>query len=383
MPGPRVTAALTAVLLLAGLSACGEEEDAPQTATSAVADPIRIGGLMPISGRNSYSGEAMLHAAELAVSETNAAGGVLGRQVELVAEDDACDPGTAVTAAQAVIKKDIAAFVGGYCSSAMVPTLKIFNDAGIPMIIALANSTDLLEPGYDTVFLICGTVGAEAEFAVDWMKKIGGKRLSVVHDGTSFPVTLADSTVARAQKTGALKVVSELKLSQGAADYRRTALSIIAGKADVVYYTGYYGEANQLIKDLRAEGYAGKVVVGDGATDGPLLADLSATESRDVYGTAMLVPEFMPELRDWSRRYEAVYGTAPGPSTAESYDAVMLAIDAIKRAGSTDRQAIRTALTNSDYLGLSGKVVFKDDGTRTVPKFLLLKAEGKKFVLES
>lgn len=383
MPGPRVTAALTAVLLLAGLSACGEEEAAPQTATSAAADPIRIGGLMPISGRNSYSGEAMLHAAELAVSETNAAGGVLGRQVELVAEDDACDPGTAVTAAQAVIKKDIAAFVGGYCSSAMVPTLKIFNDAGIPMIIALANSTDLLDPGYDTVFLICGTVGAEAEFAVDWMKKIGGKRLSVVHDGTSFPVTLADSTVARAQKTGALKVVSELKLSQGAADYRRTALSIIAGKADVVYYTGYYGEANQLIKDLRTEGYTGKVVVGDGATDGPLLADLSATESRDVYGTAMLVPEFMPELRDWSRRYEAVYGTAPGPSTAESYDAVMLAIDAIKRAGSTDRQAIRTALTNSDYLGLSGKVVFKDDGTRTVPKFLLLKAEGKKFVLES
>jgi branched-chain amino acid transport system substrate-binding protein len=388
VPGPRSaaarTTALTAVLLLAGLSACGgASDDAPQTVTSAAADPIRIGGLMPISGRNSYSGEAMLHAAELAVSEINAAGGVLGRPVELVAEDDACDPGTAVTAAQTVVKKDVAAFVGGYCSSAMVPTLKIFHDAGIPMIVALANSTDLLEPGYDSVFLICGTVIAEAEFAVDWIKKLGGRRLSVVHDGTSFPITLAESTAARARKTGKLAVASELKLSQGAGDYRRTALSIIGSKADVVYYTGYYGEASQLIKDLRAEGYTGTVVVGDGATDGPLLTDLSEAESRDVYGTALLVPEFMPELTDWSRRYEAVYGTAPGPSTAESYDAVMVAVDAIKRAGSTDRPAIRTALTNSDYLGLSGKVVFKDDGTRTVPKFLLLKADGKKFVLAS
>jgi branched-chain amino acid transport system substrate-binding protein len=385
VPGLRSAAVLTTVLLLAGVAACGgEEEAAPQPAASAAAaDPIRIGGLMPISGRNSYSGEAMLHAAELAVSEINAAGGVLGRQVELVAEDDACDPGTAVAAAQTVIKKDIAAFVGGYCSSAMVPTLKIFHDAGIPMIIALANSTDLLEPGYDSVFLICGTVIAEAEFAVDWMKKLGGKRLSVVHDGTSFPITLAKSTADRARKTGKLAVASELKLSQGAGDYRRTALSIIDSKADVVYYTGYYGEASQLIKDLRGEGYTGTVVVGDGATDGPLLADLSASESRDVYGTALLVPEFMPELNDWAQRYEAVYGSAPGPSTAESYDAVMVAADAIKRAGSTDRQAIRAALTNSDYLGLSGKVVFKDDGTRTIPKFLLLKAEGKSFTLAS
>jgi branched-chain amino acid transport system substrate-binding protein len=383
VPGPRSAAVLTALLLLAGLSACGEEETPQPAATSAGAGPIRLGSLAPISGRNSYSGEAMVNAAKLAVSEVNAAGGVLGRQIELVAEDDACDPGTAVTAAQTVIKKDVAAFVGGYCSSAVVPTLKIFHDAGVPMIIALANSTDLLEPGYDSLFLICGTVIAEAEFAVDWMKKLGGTRLSVVHDGTSFPITLADSTAKRARKTGKLKVVGELKLSQGAGDYRRIAASIIDSRADVVYYTGYYGEANQLIKDLRGEGFTGKVVVGDGATDGPLLADLSAAESREIYGTALIVPEFMPELKDWAQRYQAAYGTAPGPSTAESYDAVMVAVDAIKRAGSTDHEAIRTALGATDYAGLSGPMSFNDDGTRTVPKFLLLKADGKNLTLVS
>jgi branched-chain amino acid transport system substrate-binding protein len=380
VPGPRIVAALTAVMLLAGSSACADT-DAPQAAASPAPGTIRLASLLPISGRSSHSGEAMRNGAELAIAEVNAAGGVLGRRIELVIEDDACDPGTAVTAAQSVVEKDVALSVGGYCSSAVVPTLKIFRDAGVPMIIAQANSTDLIEPRYDSVFLICGTVTAEAEFAVDWMKKLGGTRLSVIHDGTSFPITLAESTVAEARRTGKVTVAGEAKLSQGAADYRRTALSIIGAKADIVYYTGYYGEATQLIKDLRTAGFTGKIVVGDGATDGPLFTDLTEAQSRDVYGTALLVPEFMPEIKEWARRYEAAYGAAPGPSTAEAYDAVMVALDAIKRAGSTDHAAVRTALSNTDYPGLSGPVSFRDDGTRTVPKFLLLKAEGKKFVL--
>ncbi|MEU4619525.1 branched-chain amino acid ABC transporter substrate-binding protein [Actinoplanes sp. NPDC023801] len=379
MRGPRILAVAAAAVILAGLSACaGTDDPKPAASTPGV---IRLASLLPLTGRSSHSGEAMLNGAKLAISEVNAAGGVLGRQLELVAEDDACDPGTAVTAAQTVIKKDVTLSVGGYCSSAVVPTLKIFRDAGIPMIIAQANSTDLIEPRYDSVFLICGTVTAEAEFAVDWMKQLGGRRLSVVHDGTSFPITLAEATAEQARKTGELTVANVLKLSQGATGYERIAGSIIGSKADIVYYTGYYGEANQLIKDLRGKGFTGRIVVGDGATDGPLLADLSEAQARDVYGTALLVPAFMPELKDWSQRYQAANGAEPGPSSAEAYDAVMVAADAIKRAGNTDREAVRVALSGTDHAGLSGQVAFNADGTRTVPKFLLLEANGKAFRL--
>lgn len=122
-------------------------------------------------------------------------------------------------------------------------------------------------------------------------------------------------------------------------------------------------------------------MVGDGATDGPLLTDLSQEQSSDVYGTALLVPEFMPELAEWSQRYQQAYGVAPGPSSAESYDAVMVAVGAIKRAGGTGHEALRAALSATDYAGLSGTVTFNADGTRTVPKFLLLKADGKRFRL--
>jgi branched-chain amino acid transport system substrate-binding protein len=375
--GRRVLSGTAVLVLLAGCGGAGG-------ATEAVPpeDVVRLGTLVPLTGRSSHSGESMLSAARLAVDEANAAGGVLGMRVELVAEDDACDPGTAVAAAQTLVKKDVAVSVGGYCSSAVVPTLKIFRSAGVPMIIAQANSTDLIKPRYDNVFLLCGTVADEAEFAVARMRRLGGTRLAVVHDGTSFPMTLAESTVAAAKRSGALTVTETLKLSQGAPSYGRIAASVLARKADIVYFTGYYAEANQLIADLRDAGFAGKIVVGDGAADGPLLRDLTAAQSRGVYGTALIFPQFVPALAEWSARYRTAVGSAPGPSTVEAYDAVRVALDAIRRAGGLDREKIRAAIAATDTTVMSGPVSFNADGTRSKPTFLLLRAEGGQFTLE-
>ncbi|GAA1636135.1 branched-chain amino acid ABC transporter substrate-binding protein [Actinoplanes couchii] len=376
MAGRGKLAALLVTVVLAGCGTAGGSGGV------AVTEPavVRLGALLPLSGRSSSSGAAMRDAAQLAVDEVNAAGGVLGRRVELVTADDACEPGTAVTAAQQIIARGIVVSVGGYCSSAVVPTLRIFRDAGIPMVIPQANSTELIEPGYDSVFLICGTVGAEAGFAVDRIRRLGGKRLAVVHDGTSFPLTLADATVAEATRSGAVTITGEVRLSPGAPHFRPIAEEVIRGEPDTVYFTGYYAEAHQLIRDLRGRAFRGRIVVGDGATDGPLLNDLTAAESSGVYGTAMLFPELMPDLGDWPARFTAVYGSPPGSSTVEAYDAVMVAVDAIRRANDDSPSAIRAELTTTDLTGVSGRIAFRPDGTRVDPTFLLLRAEGQTFV---
>ncbi|WP_175543762.1 branched-chain amino acid ABC transporter substrate-binding protein [Micromonospora pattaloongensis] len=374
---PRVGAVAVAVLVCAALAACvGGGDPRP------VAPVIRLGTLVPLTGVNAPSGQAMVNAQHLAVNEANDAGGVLGRRVELVVQDDACDPGTAVIAAGNLIAQDITVSVGGYCSSATVPTLQIFRAAGVPMVIPLSNSAELLAPGYDSIFLICGTTQAEGRFAVAAMSRLGARRLAVVHDGTSFPVSLAESTVtaARAAAATGIRVVGQFELSQAAARYTRIAQRVQASGADTVYFTGYYAEANRLVMDLRTAGFTGKIVVGDGAVDGPLLHGLTEAQRRNLYGTTFIVPQFMPALADWSARFTRAVGHAPGPSAPEAYDAVTLALDAIRRAGSLDREAVRRAIAASaDVPLLSGSPRFNPDGTRSNPTFLLLTARGDGF----
>jgi branched-chain amino acid transport system substrate-binding protein len=367
--------AFTALIVLATVACEQRSEPRPGPA------PVRLGALLPLSGRSSPSGTAMLAAAKMAVADANDAGGVLGREVELIVGDDACDPGTAVGAANQLVTRDIVVSVGGYCSSATAPTLKAFRTSGIPMIIPASNSTDLLVPEYDSVFLLSGTVTAEATFALDHIRQFGGHRLAVVHDGTSFPSALAAAATAAATGNG-LTGAGSLTLSQGAPSFARIAQAVLDSGADTVFYTGYYAEAQQLVVDLRASGFRGTIFLGDGAVVDQLLGGLTEAQAVDLYGASLPVPEFMPGLSDWISRYRSVTGSAPGPSTLEAYDAVRLAVDAIRRAGTTDRQAVRAAIAASLVPDMiSGSVRFNPDGTRHEPVFLLMRATGGRFVL--
>jgi branched-chain amino acid transport system substrate-binding protein len=379
MPRTRVAAATAAaVLWLAAVAASGCDAHPAKIAAQGT---LRIGALLPMSGRSAPSGIAMAAAARLATKEINDAGGVLGRRIELIIGDDACDPGTAVSAANAMVARDIAVSVGGYCSSATVPTLGIFRAAGVPMIIAASNSTELLAPQYNSVFLLSGTVSAEAIFALAQLRRMHSQRLAIIHDGTSFPATLAAATAAGAAGAG-ITTTANLKLSQGAPNYERIASTVLQSQADAVYYTGYYGEAHQLIIDLAAVGFRGSIIVGDGAIDDQLLSGLTAAQTEHLYGTSLPIAEFIPGLADWSAAYRSAVGTSPGANTLEAYDAVRLAADAIRRAGSADHAGIRAAIAATSGLTLrSGAVRFNPDGTRIDPTFLLLAVRQGAFVL--
>jgi len=376
----RATLVLTTALLVsAGLAGCDSTE------RSTGPGPITIGALYPLTGRSSPSGTGMAAAAKLAVAEANAEGGVLGRKIRLAISDDACDPGSAVTGANALVRKKITVSVGGYCSSATVPTLKIFHGAGVPMIIPSANSTDLLAPGYRDVFLLSGTTTDEARFALLAIQRSGGRRLSVISDGTSYSAALAAASAAPPALAGTgVGIAGQLTVSQGAPTYRRIVDDVLSSGADTVYYTGYYADAAQLVADLRDAGYRGRIFVADGCIDGDLLQRLTPQQSEGIYGTALQVPSFVPDAANWAVRFKKANGSAPGQNTMEAYDAVRLALDAIKRAGSTDAAKVRDAIAaTTDLRMLTGPVRFKPDGSRDAPIFLLLRASNGQFGLTS
>ncbi|GHJ45418.1 branched chain amino acid ABC transporter substrate-binding protein [Catellatospora sp. TT07R-123] len=365
--------------VLAACSTPSKPDDTPQT--------VRIGALIPLTGDNAPTGQRMMEAYQLAIKEVNDAGGVLGHPVELVTGDDACDPGTAVVKANDLVAKDITVSVGGGCSVAVVPVLKPFHTAAIPMIIPAANSMDLLAPGYDSVFLLAGTAKEEGERAVQSLAKLGRKKLAVVDDGTSFPQSVAQAAVERLKQPDAgLELAARLRISQGANSYPRVVDEVMQKQADAVLFTGYYPEAATIIRDLRAAKFTGTIMLSDAGLDPTLFDKLTPQETEGVYGITLPLAQFEPKAKEWAQRYRAAYGHEPGPFTMQSYDAFKLAVNAIQRAGSLDREAVRKAIaatTPADIQLLSGPSQFGPDGTQPHPDFMLLKIHDGAFTLVS
>jgi branched-chain amino acid transport system substrate-binding protein len=367
-------------VLLCAVAACGDTEKADKQP-----EVVRLGALVPLTGDNAPTGQRLLEAYQIAIKDANDAGGVLGRKVELVVGDDACDPGTAVVKANEMAGRGITVSVGGGCSVAAVPTLKVFRSAGIPMIIPAANSTDLLAPGYDSVFLLAGTTKLEAQRAVDAMEQFGRRRLMVVEDGTSFPSTIAAAAVAEVNKPGGkLELAGQMRISQGANSYPRVVESVQKQRADLVFFTGYYPEATRLIRDLRDSGFTGSIMLSDAGTDPTLFDGLSDKQSEGVYGITLPLAQFEPRATEWAAKYRASYGHEPGPFTMQAYDAVRLSLNAITRAGTVDHEAVRKAIAQTkpaDIELLSGPSEFGPDGTQPNPTFILLQIKNGEFTL--
>lgn len=380
-----LVAALLAVLSVAAavvglrpLTAEGPASAAPQD------DVVRLGLLLPLTGDSARGGLLMREAAKMAVDDVNAAGGVDGRSVELVDLDDACDPQTAVVAANDLVEQDISVFVGGYCSSALLPTLSIFRDANIPMIVPAANSDDLLVPAYDSVFLLNGTGTQQAVAALDFMQGLGAQRVALVDDGTSYSANIAAVAAERlrAGQAGPLTLSSLMRVTQGAPEHSRTAQAVIDGGADVVYYTGYVAEAGRLIRDLRRSGYEGVTMVADGGVDAAML-EFAEGEAEGTYATMPPLAEHIPSAAQWSARFTQRAGEPPASFTVQQYDAVMLAVDALRRAGSEDGTAVAEAIATTEGVTMlaGGDGRFGPDGTLAEFRFGLLQVRDGRFDL--
>jgi branched-chain amino acid transport system substrate-binding protein len=360
-------AGLLAATATLALAACGNgisTTDSTTAASSDNSDVVKIGMVAPLSGSQNMYGDYMKNAAEMAVDELNAAGGVLGKTVELITADDACDPTQAASAAQKLITDGVVASVGGYCSGSTLPTLSIFHNAGIPMVIPVANSDNLPAQGLPNVFLLDGTGTQQAEAAVKWVEKNQYTKLVVIDDKTDYSANLATSFASQAKEKLDLDV-TKLSLTPGEKDFSAQVNEILTVGADFFYFTGYAQEAGLLVKQAVAQGYTGGILIGDGSVDA-LVAEVAGLENaRNVYGTFTMTPDMLEDGGTYAQDYEAKTGSAPGPFTLHAYDAVKVWAEAATEAGSFDMEPVDEALKNLHTTGLTGPISFNADGTRS------------------
>lgn len=341
--------------------------------------PIKLGMLAPFSGSEAAFGDYMKFGAQLAIDEINADGGIDGRDLELVTEDDGCDATAAVAAAQKLVTAGVQGSVGGYCSGATLPTLPIFAEAGIPMVIPAANSNELVGQG---AFMVNGTGTQQAEAAVAWLNKEGAKNIVIVDDNQAYPKDLADSIEAQAEGI----TVKREAVNPKEKDFSANVNSILGANPDFVIWTGYYQAGGLLIDQLRSAGYSGPIMVGDGSVDAQLAAIAGETSIQNVVGTFTRTPDMLENGEAWTEAYRGVSGGEdPGPYSMQTYEAVLVMAEGMRVAGGTDYDAVIEALQGLEAFPLlTGDLTFADDGSREGGGFVIVEptGEGGAFVLK-
>ncbi|WP_411502249.1 branched-chain amino acid ABC transporter substrate-binding protein [Brevibacillus centrosporus] len=372
-----ITAALLTLSL--GVAGCANQG---QSSGASGGDDILVGVLLPVTGNNATDGKDMQNAIQMAVKKINDGGGVLGKKLKIEVADDGCDPQMATTAANKLVSQNVVAVVGGYCSGATLPSSGVFKNANIPMIVPAANSAKLPAQGYDTLFLINGLTPDQAQTAADYMAAGQAKKVALVHDNSAYAKDLADFAKAAVEKSGGTVVAYEA-INPEEKDFSALATKLKGIAPDATYFTGYYAAGGLMVKQFKQKGVSGLFMVGDGSFSEDIIKIAGADQAEGLLITATPTAEFIPGAEAFTTEYKQTYSNlAPGPFSALSYNAVNLLADALKRANSTDHDALKKAIKETkDFKALGQTISFNAQNTLDTSNFAVLKVAGGKFTL--
>jgi branched-chain amino acid transport system substrate-binding protein len=374
-PGLWLGAAVWAGGLL--LTGCKPEGGAEGTT-------IRIGQFASLTGKEATFGVSSDEGTKLAIDELNAAGGLLGKKVELITEDNLSKQGESATVVNKLIAKDrVVAVLGEVASSRSLEAAPVCQDSKIPMISPSSTNPKVTETG-DHIFRVCfidpfqGTV--MANFALQTLK---AKRVGVFTDVKSD----YSKGLAKYFKEGFIQgggeIVSESSFNGGDKDFKAQLTSIKSANPEAVFVPGYYTDVALICIQARQLGLNVPLFGGDG-WESEELVKLGKEAVEGNYFSTHYSPEVGTDLsRSFVARYKARYGgKAPDAMAALGYDSAMILADAIKRVGSTDSAKIREALaTTKNFAGVTGNITINDKRDATKSAVILQVKDGQfKFI---
>lgn len=327
--------------------------------------PIKIGGAFNLTGALSSLDAPAANGAKLAVKEINAAGGVLGRKLDLVVYDGKSDAATITNVASQLLGSDkVAAVVGFTDSDSALALGPITQKAGVPFVTVGATSPQLPTQIGDTMFLapfgdnVQAAVGAEFAY-----KNLGGKTAYLLVDRSAEYTTLLAKYFKDAFLKEGGKILLEDSYKSGDKNFgaQITKLRALNQKPDFLYVAALPDDIGTLVKQVRQAGITSPIVGGDGY-DTPLLLQVGGASANGVYFTthALIGSGSTPAVEKFIAAYKKAYNKAPENAFAAlGYDSVYLVADAIKRAKSADPAKIKAALaTTKNFKAVTGTISY-------------------------
>jgi len=316
-----------------------------------------------MTGPIAWFGEQYLRAAEMAVEDLNARGGVLGQRVELIVGDDACDPNQAVAAARKLVSDGVVFVAGHYCSHSSIAAAKIYEEAGILQIAPGSASAKLTDEGRPNVFRVCGRDDRQGAQVADHLADHwAGKDIAILNDGTTWGVTSAGAVRRRLHELG-VRVAMDETFTPGEADYSALVSRMQAAGIDVVYVGGLHRDAGLILRQAHDKGYDLRLVGSSAfATE-----DFSLIAGPGLAGTFMIAAADArenPQAADVVARFRA-QGYEPLGYTLYVYAAVQVWAEAVAVAGSLDFDAVLKVMHSHRFDTVLGRIGFDEKGDVT------------------
>ncbi len=362
----RLTALVLACFLVA--LACGKKEDV-----------IKIGEFGSLTGLTATFGINTDRGIKMAVEKINQEGGLLGKKVVVVVEDDQGKPEEAATAVKKLINQDkVVAILGEVASSRSLAGAPICQESKVPMISPSSTNPKVTQVG-DFVFRVCfidpfqGEV--MAKFAYNTLKV---KRAAIIRDiKNDYSVGLADYFKDTFTKLGG-QIVADQSYSEGDIDFKAQLTAIKPKNPQTIFVPGYYTEVGLLVRQARDLGIQIPIIGGDG-WDSPKLVEIGGKALNGCYYSNHYSPEDTSQIiQNFVKEFQSKYNEIPDAMAPLGYDAAMILFEAIKKAGSTEGPKIRDVIAQTtEFPGITGKITINGERNAVKPA-VVLKVEDEK-----
>lgn len=328
------------------------------------ASVVKLGLITPLSGPVATFGQSTKEAVEMAVKKINDAGGINGMQVELIVEDDQGKPDDAANAVQKLINEDqVDAIIGCLTSSCTLAAGPIAQSAGVPMISSSSTADKVSEIG-DFVARVCYKDSDQGNGVATFSyQSLKAQKAAVLYDvANDYSKGLAEEFKAGFTKNGG-EIVAYESYATGDTDFNGQLTKIKTKNPDVIFLPDYYNTVGLIAKQARQLGLEQVMLGGDG-WDSPELFNIGGDAVNNCYFSNHYSPDIpAAETKAFIEEYKAIYdGKTPDALAALGYDAANIMMDAIKRAGSVDKVAIKDAINSTtDFKGATGTISLDAD----------------------
>ncbi len=359
-PWIRTVLALIAAVALGGALAAG------------VADaqaPVKIGVIQPLSGPVAASGNYVRMGAEIARDWINARGGVLGRKIELVIEDNKSDPKEAASAAEKLIVRDrVPAIMGAWGSSMTLAAMPKLEEYGVPMVVETSSAASITRRGNPWVFRISPPSEMEALGLEPYLDKLGIKRADFLAVNTDWGRGAITAFGEILKKKGVAVGATEF-MDQAATDMSAQLTKIKGTGGDTLFLTTSVEQITLVLKQAQEQRLERRIITTGGSSSPNQLVKQAGPAADGTYHIVFFMPWFpeaMPDgklarafVDEWTKRGHPFEGLTEG---FRGHDGILTIAEAIRIAGKDEPKAIREALWKVDLMGVNGPIKFQKDG---------------------